>query len=237
MFDHRPGPVTVCRKLGARIRARGPREVLDLMVGRVREFVGSDDRLIMHVHSADEQDGTSTPEDLEFKSAEPSDAPAYSHDIGTDSVNTFRMRLSDNTVCFLVVRDGLVVHATWGTFSSAWTRELQRYFCPPPGDLYVYESYTRPEVRGRGVYPFALRQIARWAAERGIKRLWVGVEHDNPASLKAVAKAGFTPAFEVSFGRRLGRLTVHPPAGPRADDCTGCISETPCTGENLPPRG
>jgi GNAT superfamily N-acetyltransferase len=203
----------------------------------MRELIASQDRLITHSLVAGDAAATLTPEDLVFKSAGPTDGPAYARHIGTDSAVTFRSRLADGTMCFLVVKGELIVHASWATYSSAWTRELQRYFCPPPGDLYVYESYTRPEVRGRGVYTFALRRIAAWAAERGTDRLWVAVEHDNPASLKAVAKAGFAPAFEVSFKRRFGRLVVDPPAGPRADDCTGCLSVTPCPGENLPPRG
>lgn len=237
MPDHRPGPLTVCRKLGNRVRHRGPTEVLQLGVGRVRELTASADRLITHSLVAGEVPATSDPPDLVFRTAAATDARAYARDVGTDSAITFRARLAVGALCFLVVKGDLIVHATWGTFASAWTRELQRYFCPPHGDLYVYESYTRPEVRGRGVYTFALRRIAGWAAEGGTKRLWVAVEHDNPASLRAVAKAGFTPAFEVSFKRRLGRLTMGPPHGPRVGDCEGCLSETPCTGEKLSPRG
>ena len=237
MIDHKPRLPTAARKLGTRVRRRGLGEVVGMTVDRMRELTASQDRLITHSLVVGDAASSSTPEDLVFKAADPSDAPAYARDIGTDSAVTFRSRLAGGALCFLVVKERLIVHATWGTYSSAWTRELQRYFCPPPGDLYVYESYTRPEVRGQGVYTFALRRIAAWAAERETNRLWVAVEHDNPASLKAVAKAGFTPAFEVSFKRRLGRLTVDPPSGPRADDCNGCLSETPCPGENLPPRG
>jgi GNAT superfamily N-acetyltransferase len=219
------------------VRRRGLGEVLRLGVDRVGEIAASDDRLITHWLDAGEVQAASDPPDLVFRTATDSDGRAYARDIGTDSATTFRARLAVGTLCFLVVKGDLIVHATWGTFASAWTRELQRYFCPPKGDLYVYESYTRPEVRSRGVYSFALRRIAAWAGQQGTNRLWVAVEHDNPASLKAVAKAGFSPGFEVSFKRRLGRLTVWPAQGPRADACDGCISETPCTGENLPRRG
>ena len=237
MPDHKPGPVTVYRKLGTRLRRRGLGEVFTLTVDRIRELAASDDRLIAHSLVVGDMPPTSTPQDLVFKTADSSDGAAYARDIGTDSAITFGWRLAGGGLCFVVLKRDLIVHATWGTYSSAWTRELQRYFCPPGGDLYVYESYTRPEVRGWGVYTFALRQIATWAAENATKRLWVAVEHDNPASLKAVAKAGFVPAFEVAFKRRMGRLTVSPPMGPRVGDCRGCLSEVPCQGENLPPRG
>jgi len=236
MPDERPGVVTVTRRVAARVKSRGPKEVLGLATERVRELVLSHDKLIIHERDAG-GDAISSPDDLLFKRADASDGPTYARDIGTDSARSFRSRLTGGTECFLVIKHGLVVHATWATSSSAWMRELQRYFCPPPGDVYVYESFTRPEVRGRGVYPLALRFIAKWAGERDVKRLWVGVEHDNPPSLKAVQKAGFAPAFEVSFDRRLGRLTVHPPVGSRAGDCAACLSETPCSGKKLPPKG
>ena len=51
----------------------------------------------------------------------------------------------------------------------------------------------------------------------GLTRVWVAVESTNAASLKAITKAGFSPGFELSFGRRFGRLRRTEPVGPEAD--------------------
>ncbi len=137
--------------------------------------------------------------------------------IGTDSPASFARRLSEATRCWLVIGDGKIAHASWTTTAAAWTREVARYFHPPPGDGYIYESFTSPEVRGRGIYPFALAgMLARMGVE-GIDRLWVGVEADNSPSIRAIEKAGFKAAFEVTYGRKLFRTWVDDPVGPQAD--------------------
>ncbi len=146
--------------------------------------------------------------DLVLYRAGPADAATYARVIGTDSAATFRRRLSGATHCFLVESGDDLLHASWVTTSAAWTREIEAFVVPPPGDAYVYESFTRPEARGRGVYPFALSGICSWAAEAGLSAVWVAVESANPASLRAIRKAGFEPSYSMRYSRRLGRLTL-----------------------------
>lgn len=166
-------------------------------------------------------------EDMAFSTAGPEDADAYARDVGTDSPATFTARMTGRTRCFLVRHNGSIVHASWVTESAAWTREIARFVLVPPGDAYVYESYTRPEVRGRGVYPFALRKIVTWAHEQGLAKVWVAVEDLNRASIRAVTKAGFEEAFRISFRRRLGIVTIDSPS----PEARGLLSGTP------PPSG
>lgn len=138
-------------------------------------------------------------------------APRYSRDIGTDSSGTFTARLSPSTRCFGVEADGLLVHSSWVTTAGAWTRELRRLVTPPAHEAYVYESFTRPEARGHGIYPFALASICGRLAEEKIQALWVAAEDDNPASIRAITKAGFEERFRVSYRRRVGTLHVDAP--------------------------
>jgi hypothetical protein len=105
----------------------------------------------------------------------------------------------------------------------AWMRELRRYFKPPPAEAYIYESFTRVEARGQGTYPFALVAIAQDLCSESCKRAWVGVEAGNASSIKAVRKAGFEPGFEVTYRRRVGRVTVSRPRGPLAAQCGKCL--------------
>lgn len=189
-----------------------------MALGRVREWVRSGDELAMLVRPAT----APTPElrhdaGLVFRDAGVGDAGLYAREIGTDSEGTFRRRLTETTKCFLVEGGGALLHASWVTTGAAWTREIAAYVVPPAGGAYVYESFTRPEARGRGVYPFALAGICRWAAEAGLSEVWVAVEAGNAPSLRAIRKAGFEPSYEIRYGRRLGRLHLHPgePAGGR----------------------
>jgi GNAT superfamily N-acetyltransferase len=175
----------------------------------VREWARSDDELIMLVReAAAPTPGFRHDPGLAFRAATPADADLYARAIGTDSAATFGRRLTPTTECFLVHGGDELLHASWVTAGAAWTREIDAYIVPPEGDAYVYESFTRPQARGRGVYPFALRGICEWARDRGLAQVWVAVEAGNAPSLKAIRKAGFEPAYEMRYGRRLGRLSL-----------------------------
>jgi GNAT superfamily N-acetyltransferase len=196
------------------VRARGMREPAALVLARGRQWIWWRDRLIVLVREA----GGEAPqlEGFTFRAGTAQDAPAYAKDVGTDSAAGFRARLDGGSSCYLVTAAGRIVHSTWLSTGPAWTRELQRYLVPPAGDAYVYESFTRPEARGRGLYRFALQSLCALAAGEGIRRMWVAVEHANVASLRAVTKAGFEAGFEVGYRRLLGNTVVDPPAGPLA---------------------
>ncbi len=215
MPDVRPTLAQSVLRVVNRIRHRGLAEVATLGLNRLREGVASEDELIMFLRVV----GGSLESlgDLKFRRATADDAERYARDIATDSPTTFRARLTQRTHCYVVESNDRLVHATWATIAVAWTREIRAYLRPPPGDAYIYESYTRPEMRGRGVYPFALRGIAAVLEGEGLHRIWVAVEAHNPSSIRAVTKAGFAEAFRISFSRRLGRLRIQPPAGEMAD--------------------
>lgn len=198
-----------------RMRARGPGEVLELTGHRLTEWWRSENALILNVRDAApfERPGGG----LTFRRAEPEDAERHARYIGTDSAKSFRARLAPDVMCFVVEDGDRFVHSSWVTTTGAWTREIRSYLCPPEGDAYVYESFTRADARGRGIYPFALAGIVTEMAAQGVKKIWVGVEADNLPSRKSMAKAGFQEAFTLRFARRLGRLSVSPAHGSLAE--------------------
>ena len=236
----RPSPAAIASKISTRLVARGPVEVLAEGAGRIRSWFSSSGLLVFLVAPAepdperrdDEQLRPAPPavarDDLILHQAAPSDARSYAREIGTDSPSTFTGRLSTDTWCFLVSDRATrtLMHASWVTTGSAWTRELDRYVVAPERAAYTYESFTRPEARGRGIYPYTLRSMKAWAADSDLRELWVAVEASNAPSLKAVAKAGFVEAFRVPVSKKLGRTTVGPPQGPRASEAAGILSRT-----------
>lgn len=181
----------------------------------MKETLDSRNTLILNVLPAQRIERAA--DGLSFRAATVDDAEAYARDIGTDSAATFRARLAEDVRCYIVEGEGKLLHSSWVTTSAAWTREIAMYLTPPEGDAYVYESFTRADARGRGIYPFALAGIVTALAEEGIRRVWVGVEATNLASQRAMDKAGFKEGFRVDFGRRLGRLWVGAPLGPEAE--------------------
>lgn len=180
--------------------------MLGLIKDRVTENWRSEQRLFLYVRDTEplERPG----EGLTFKRAEVSDGTRYARDIGTDSASSFTRRLADDVMCFVVEDEGRLLHSSWVTTTAAWTREIRGYLSPPPGDAYVYESFTRADARGRGIYPFALAGMVGYLGELGIRRLWVGVEATNVASQRSIEKAAFQRSFELRYTRRMGRFRM-----------------------------
>lgn len=216
---------TVSRSLN-RARHRGVTEAAQDAWGRLRAKVTSSHGTLL-VLERPTGGPPSHRSDATFRSATPADAGAYARDIATDSERTFRARLSDATRCYLVESRGRLLHASWVTTDSAWTAELDASVTPPAGDAYIYESFTRPETRGRGIYPFALDNICAVLTGRGIERAWIAVEATNAPSVRAISKAGFRPAFELSFRRERGKVVLEPPGGPHPELAHGFVSRAP----------
>lgn len=138
----------------------------------------------------------------------PQDGWLYARDIATDSAHSFRARLTPDCGCLAVEMGGRLVHTSWVTGSSAWARELRMYVRPPAGHLYVFESFTRPEARGMGIWTFTLRALAAHAAKAGGGEIWVGVERGATPATTAVEHAGFSRAATVPWQRRWGAIKV-----------------------------
>ncbi|MEA2508282.1 MAG: hypothetical protein QOG21_364 [Actinomycetota bacterium] len=144
-----------------------------------------------------------------IREARDEDAAAYERDIGTDLAATVNQRLaSSGSSCWIALSGGRIVHGSWVATKSAWVGEADRFFMVPPGDAYIYESFTAPEIRGQGVYPAVLAIVSARLAARGISRLWIAAETTNHSSLRAIQKAGFTRSFEIGVRRRWGRTDV-----------------------------
>lgn len=211
MSHDQHGPASGIRRTLSRLRSRGAAEVLTLAWSRIRENLWSAETLVLYVAAT--EPGPIDAGDLVTRFAAPEDGETYARDIGTDSASTFRRRLDPATRCFVVEEHGRFLHSSWVATGKAWTREIRGYLTPPDGDAYVYESFTRSDARGRGIYPLALRSIRSELAAGSVGRLWVGVEDSNVPSRRAVAKAGFEEGFSLHYRRRFGFLLLAGPQG------------------------
>lgn len=104
-------------------------------------------------------------------------------------------RIAKGHRCYTRVENGRLVHCGWlaevpDTTSSP---EMARGFRFPPGSVVVYDSYTDPGSRGRGLYTSAMRQMLHDAAQIvGAKQVYVAVKSDNQVARHVVEKLGFS---------------------------------------------
>ncbi|MFN2524910.1 MAG: GNAT family N-acetyltransferase [Actinomycetota bacterium] len=206
-----------------RLRSRGAAEVLGWFLGVIRTALWSTTEIIFLVRPVP---GRAVPlrQDATCRPVLEDDAVTYAADIGTDSASTFRTRLRANQQCYLVEEGTRFLHSTWLTRAPVWMAETHRFVGPPSGSVYVFESYTRPEARGRGLFAFALGTISGDFRDEDV---WIAVSADNIPSLRAVEKAGFRSEFTIRVRRRLGGVWLHLPEegwllfGSSAEDARG----------------
>jgi RimJ/RimL family protein N-acetyltransferase len=73
----------------------------------------------------------------------------------------------------------------------------------------LYDFFTHPRMRGRGLYQQALYQILHDAVETpGIKKVYIMVLADNAPSRHVIEKVGFTYECSLFRQKRLGKTTT-----------------------------
>jgi GNAT superfamily N-acetyltransferase len=93
--------------------------------------------------------------------------------------------------CLLAHVDGRLVGAMWAATERAWIQSL-RYELPlAPGDVYLFDAYTDPAFRGRGIAPVLSLELLRRCYKEGCRRALRVTLPENAAALRAHAKAGF----------------------------------------------
>src|SRR4051794_6481648 len=60
-------------------------------------------------------------------------------------------RLATGSRCFLALDDGAIAHIHWMTTRRVRVDYLEADLVPPPRTVYIYDSYTPPQYRGRGL--------------------------------------------------------------------------------------
>jgi len=73
-----------------------------------------------------------------------------------------------------------------------------------PGTAFVYDTFTLPDYRGRGLALFALIHAFEYFKARNFKRIFCHIEKWNVPSIKTFEKAGFRVIDTIKFVRSPG---------------------------------
>ena len=114
----------------------------------------------------------------------------------SEQISAERLRRGDR--CAAGIVDRRPATSLWLT---SQLRELPNRRLPVGGKaVFVYKTFTVPEMRGRGLH----RAVLQWALgslrEEGFERAWVDIETTNTPSLRAVKAVGFA---------EVGRFTTY----------------------------
>lgn len=106
-------------------------------------------------------------------------------------------RLNAGHWCFVARHAGQLVSTSWAASHRAWVRYLSCEIRLQPGEVYVYDSFTKPEFRGQAISPAVRTEMIRYFRAAGYRRMILGIVPENSPNLRAVRKVGFR-----AFGMR-----------------------------------
>lgn len=96
---------------------------------------------------------------------------------------------------YVALLNGKAVAYGWVATRTAEIGALGLSLVLSPGDRYLWDFFTHPDWRGRGIYPRLLRAVL--GMEKDGERFWIGYDAPNVASARGIAKVGFQIVVQI----------------------------------------
>ncbi len=119
-------------------------------------------------------------------------------------IDVYRARFMIRHRAVIVEKDSRLVFLAWVACDRLRVDELEREWEIPDSDRVIYDVFTAPNARGRGIYPGALRWLRSVLHRSGAQRCWIYADSGNSPSLRGIRKAGFASMgriIAVHFGK------------------------------------
>lgn len=126
------------------------------------------------------------------------DQPLATGDVGAGWHPQAEERLRDGQACAIAHHETEVVAYCWLACTPVWVGEIGHAVVPGPEDVYIYDAYTMPGWRGRGLFSAMIAPLLALARSRRRKRALIFVDAGNRASRRAIERAGFEIVHTVS---------------------------------------
>lgn len=129
---------------------------------------------------------------VKIKKATEEDLPAYRAFHPGRREGVIQARFARGDECFAVWDEGHIVHAAWVAAGRAYVPYLHRDLLLQPDEMYIYDSFTRPSHRRRGLCGLRGRYLLRHYHARGYKRALGLVALENKTAFAPVRSVGYT---------------------------------------------
>jgi len=135
-------------------------------------------------------------------------APALAFPTGSLPLAEINRRLESGRQCYGAWVDGQVVSYGWVSFESEDIGELNLRIKLLPGEAYIWDCATLPAFRKKLLYSALLNYSLSELRAQNLCRAWIGADHDNLASQKGMARAGFHHVADLVIERVLAMRQV-----------------------------
>ena len=164
-----------------------------------------------------------TPPDGRCRWLDPADAAAYARFHPELAETEIRRRLAEGHRCWVLTSDGRFAHGLW-IAPRAWIGYLNLEMPLAPNEIYLYQTYTTPALRGRRFATAALRAVAHELRHEGWRRIILCIQPDRSIAYPPLYRAGFQPfgylgwfrlgPFRWTFRRATNRFPFYAPPVP-----------------------
>ena len=108
-------------------------------------------------------------------------------------------RLQRGELCHIVRYDGKLAHCSWSTTGQVRIDYLGCECRLDPDAIYIYETYTAPEFRGKSVSVLRSEAVHKWYREQGYRR-YVSVSWpENHSARRAIIKSGARKSGRMGY--------------------------------------
>jgi len=135
---------------------------------------------------------------VEVRLLQPNDLPKLNKLKGPEAEKT-EERLQARDLCFIGENGGHIVHYEWICLNEIFQNFFERKIRVSPNSAYVYNGYTVPKYRSRGISAAVLTNAANYLFQNGIEEMYVIIASDNYPSLRTWQKIGPRKLGEVTF--------------------------------------
>jgi GNAT superfamily N-acetyltransferase len=110
------------------------------------------------------------------------------------TLEQYRARFETGYRCYVAHVDGKgIVSATWVATDRAWLHEFRKYLPLPADAIYVFDSYTLPEYRGKRISGALFAQISQIYCAAGFCQALTLTGPENAANIRSRTRSGFEP--------------------------------------------
>jgi GNAT superfamily N-acetyltransferase len=132
---------------------------------------------------------------LQVREVDAATAPVLASAMGTEG-DLVGARMARGCRSFAAWIDGGIAGYGWLSTRPEWIGELQLEIAPRPGEGYIWNCFTLPEHRRKGIFHALLIGIPVVMRSEGMSRSWIG-SVAIPAE-NAFGSAGFAPALQFT---------------------------------------
>lgn len=131
----------------------------------------------------------------------------YDPQVGWQSTEEFRRcaheRFARSETLFSISVDQTLAHYGWVIYPtrSIAIPEVAQHYELPERSAYLYDFFTHPAFRQRGMYQASLQRILAHLSTQQCPAAYIGVAPSNVPSSRVIEKLGFQPSATLGYRR------------------------------------